>query len=325
MNTKLLGSIVSPARLLRVVATALAGAIALTGQAEQPTADLASMDLQQLLQVSIGDPVRPRQAEGADLPSLEELAAQDLPGGEGLGKLVVAYHYRHILSEGYRRGRNDLTDQQVLGLYPVVPVEITQEAHILSVGWLAGENWSIQATVPFVRQSTYHLSTKVAPFTLDSEGIGDVSVESHHAWTGREGARTYVGIGLGLPTGTIEAKGDTPRGPNSQLPYAMQLGSGTFDFKPSLGWSKQVGSNGVMGVDLTSAIRLGKNDRDYSLGDRAEIDVWYSHNVTDWLRLRPEVDVMWWGEIDGQDPEVTSASLRWATPSTTAAGGLTPA
>jgi hypothetical protein len=220
--------------------------------------------------------------------------------------LVVSYHYRHVINEGYRQGTNTLSDADVLRLFPVVPVEITQEAHILSIALVQKKDWIFQATVPFLSQSTFHLSSKVAPFTLDSQGIGDVTLEANRVFShSNDNSRSYIGLGLGLPTGSIEEKGDTPRGPGSQLPYAMQLGSGTFDIKPSAGWSVPVGHQGAAGLDFSSVVRLGTNDREYSLGHRFELDAWYSHEVTDWLRIRSEVDLIWWGEIDGQDPEVT--------------------
>lgn len=289
------------------LALLLAAFLAAPASAEQPTADLASMDLNQLLQVDIGAQiaVAPPQADPSDIPNLEELAEVEIPGNDGLGKLIISYHYRHVINEGYRQGTNNLSDQDVLGLYPVVPVEIIQEAHILSLAYLLKDDFILQATIPHLYQSTFHLSTRVAPFTLESEGIGDVTLEGHKVFSHGDGSRSYIGLGLGLPTGTIEAKGDTPRGPNSQLPYAMQLGSGTFDLKPSAGWSKKLGHNAAVGADFFGAIRLGTNDRDYTLGHRFEVDVWYQKEITDWLRIRPEVDFIYWTEITGQDPDVT--------------------
>ncbi|MFT5471641.1 MAG: hypothetical protein ACI8UO_006778, partial [Verrucomicrobiales bacterium] len=210
----------------------LTGVLAAPAWAESPTADLASMDLNQLLQVDIGAQiaVTPQNVDVTDIPNLEELAAADIPGGAGLGILVVSYHYRHVINEGYRQGTNTLSDADVLRLFPVVPVEITQEAHILSIALVQKKDWIFQATVPFLSQSTFHLSSKVAPFTLDSQGIGDVTLEANRVFShSNDNSRSYIGLGLGLPTGSIEEKGDTPRGPGSQLPYAMQLGSGTFD------------------------------------------------------------------------------------------------
>ena len=305
---KKFGNIITLGSRLHAVAVGvIISVFVLSANAEQPTADLASMDLSQLLQVDIGAPIAPiaPPAANADVPTIEELAAADIPGGEGLGKLIVGYHFRHVINEGYRQGTTKLSDTQVLGLFPVVPVEIIQEAHILSLAFIANEKWAFQATVPFLSQSTFHLSSKVPPFTLDSEGIGDITIEANRIFSNDGGGRTYFGMGLGLPTGTIEAKGDTPRGKNSQLPYAMQLGSGTFDLKPSAGWSTPVGHNGWAGLDFSSAVRLGTNDRDYTLGHRFELDAWYSHEVCDGFRIRPEVDVIWWSEITGQDPDVT--------------------
>ena len=48
-----------------------------------------------------------------------------------------------------------------------------------------------------------------------------------------------AGAGISVPTGSIDEEGDTPRAPgNQQLPYTMQLGSGTWDVPLLLSFRK---------------------------------------------------------------------------------------
>lgn len=317
------GTLPKPGTALHTLfVSGLVFSLATFARAETPTADLASMDLSQLLQVEIGTPISStppvvvaNPGNAADpVPDIEQVVANEIPGNSGLGKWVVGYSFRHAINEGYRQGTTNLSDADTLKLFPVVPVEIIQEAHLLSFGFMPNEKWAFQATVPFLYQSTFHLSTRVDPFTLESKGVGDVTVEALRLLDRGDGERAFLGLGLGIPTGTIEAKGDTPRGPNSQLPYAMQLGSGTFDLKPSAGWSKPVGHNGHAGVDFFGVVRLGSNDRDYTLGHRFELDAWYQHKICDGVRIKPEVDVIWWSAIAGKDPDVTRGIAPVAEP-----------
>ena len=60
--------------------------------------------------------------------------------------------------------------------YPVVPTEITQEVHALRVGYDLTDATTLRAQLPFVMQSTDHIS--IVPgydaFNISSEGIGDI-------------------------------------------------------------------------------------------------------------------------------------------------------
>ncbi len=49
----------------------------------------------------------------------------------------------------------------------------------------------------------------------------------------RQQREANLGLTLYFPTGSIDERGATPMGPNMQLPYPMQLGSGTYDLEPS--------------------------------------------------------------------------------------------
>lgn len=49
----------------------------------------------------------------------------------------------------------------------------------------------------------------------------------------------HFNAGLSLPTGSIDKQDATPMGPNSKLPYPVQLGSGTYDLLPGLTYNGQ--------------------------------------------------------------------------------------
>ena len=267
------------------------------GQAEQPTADLSSLDLSELLEVTIDDPKMFYEHSDGDGKGV--IQEKPKPG------LIFNYSYSYVENEGYQQGRRTLSDQDVVALFPVVPVQITQQAHLFSLAFVPNENWAIQATLPYLHQSTFHLRRNGAPFVLDSEGIGDVSIQAIRNWRLGNDAIVYAGFGFGIPTGSTSETGDTPRGPNSQLPYAMQLGSGTWDLKPTVGGTKQLGPKASTGLSFSSVVRLGTNERSYTLGNRFQGELWYSHDVTEWLSLEPRITGIYWEEIAGQDPEVT--------------------
>ena len=107
----------------------------------------------------------------------------------------------------------------------------------------------------------------------------------------------------------LSEPGDTPRAPeDQQLPYTMQLGSGTWDLPLFMSFRKYEAA-WDWGVDASYTLRTGKNDRDYRLGDKASIGGWLIWKGASVVRPGIRLDYRWQGDIDGED-----ASLRVPNP-----------
>jgi hypothetical protein len=81
----------------------------------------------------------------------------------------------------------------------------------------------------------------------------------------------------------------------------MQLGSGTYDIKPSIHYFGSTG-NWTYGADLNLTLRTGKNDRDYRLGNVYQSSIWTRYSLTDWLEPSIRINGVVWDEISGKDP-----------------------
>lgn len=137
-----------------------------------------------------------------------------------------AVSYTNVLFEPGAEARTEYN-------YPVVPTEITQEVHALRVAYDLTDATTLRAQLPFVTQSTDHIS--IVPgydaFNISSEGVGDIAFVADSIVRQSLNSVWKVGAGVSLPTGSIDEEGDTPRASgDQQLPYTMQLGSGTWDF-----------------------------------------------------------------------------------------------
>ncbi len=94
---------------------------------------------------------------------------------------------------------------------------------------------------------------------------------------------------MSFPTGSIDKKDDTPMGSNQQLPYPMQLGSGTFDLLPGITYLGQ--HNDISwGAQVSGVIRLGENDRDYRLGNRFDATAWGAYDWFNWVSTSSSMD-----------------------------------
>ncbi len=80
----------------------------------------------------------------------------------------------------------------------------------------------------------------------------------------------------------------------------MQLGSGTFDLVPSLNYGSRR-HNLRWGGLLRAVLRLGENDRGYSLGNRVSLTAFAQTQTLVWLAPTVRLNSQWWGKVDGRD------------------------
>lgn len=271
--------------------------------AQTPPGDLTEMSLEQILGLRI---VRSQDSPDVDAPR---------------GKWSLSQRYIRVNFEGNRDGTTELSDEDVLWSgppatrtdknFPIVPHTIHQEAFVTRIGYEINDRWNWNLLIPYIVQETDHVAnTALAPipanfaeFIIRSEGLGDISLSpSYLVW--EKGLHTvHLHSGVSLPVGRINVKDDTPApGEDNQLPYTMQLGSGTLDYLPGITYAGQEGIVG-WGGQVLATIRIGKNGRGYSLGDRVSISSWVKVRPLRWLEPSFNVTAQIWDRIDGVDKD----------------------
>ena len=254
--------------------------------AQSTPSEFAQMSLQELFNQSIYD--------------TEKQQVQTSPW-------TLNYQYKTAKFEGYLDGSKSLSFNDVKGppsngsgkTFPVVPTTITQTAHIYSVGYQFNEQWQGHLSVPYIKQSTDHLSLVpgYSTFTINTDGIGDIVMSASYALNSES---WLLSLGLSLPSGSIDEQGDTPRGPgNQQVPYTMQLGSGTYDFPVELSYQNSSAPN--LSLKASATIRTGTNDRDYRLGNNYSLSGRYKVDLSSRLKSYVGLAGQYSDSIHGQD------------------------
>ncbi len=228
---------------------------------------------------------------------------------------TLSYQYKTVEFGGYLDGTKELTFDDVLWNgpgetrtaknFPVVPTYITQEAHIVSLWYQFNSRWQGHISIPHIKQTTDHISivSNYNHFVLTSEGVGDTSIAASYNWSNSDAGVWRLSFGVNLPTGSIDQEGDTPREPgDQQLPYTMQLGSGTYDFPLELSF-QQTAENGFSG-GLSANIRTGTNDRNYRLGNNYSVNGRYSMTLSPTFRTFAGLAFKYSDSIHGQDESI---------------------
>ncbi|MBK8816321.1 MAG: DUF3570 domain-containing protein [Methylococcaceae bacterium] len=120
----------------------------------------------------------------------------------------------------------------------------------------------------------------------ETGGIGDTGLYALFKVFDQPRHHLTLSLGGTAPTGDVDITlRKTASNPVYDQPihYGMQLGSGTWDFKPTLTYTGE-DDQFTWGAQATATIRLeDRNDSGYALGDLFQGSVWGGYHWTNWL------------------------------------------
>ena len=229
------------------------------------------------------------------------------------GEFMFSYRYKFMDMNDNRIGTNKVSNQKVLEDFMVTPTDMTMQMHMFSLMFAPTDHITLMGKVPYFKKSMNHLTRMGTRFKTESDGIGDIKFTGLIKVYDNHWQRVHLNAGMSFPTGSIDEKDRTPMGPKQQLPYPMQLGSGTFDLLPGITY---LGEYNYLswGSQVSGTIRLGENDRDYTLGDALDITAWGAYDWYNWISTSARFDWQFWGNIDGADPALNPAVVPTADP-----------
>lgn len=244
------------------------------------------------------------------------------------GEWMTSYRYMYMDMSGNRDGDDSLSPEVTVTtvanpfanppMMPptlrVVPTDMPMQMHMLGGMYGLTDRITLMAMGMYVSKEMDHITfqgpmgtTRLGEFTTETAGIGDTTVGAIIGLDDGsfEHRQINLGLALSLPTGSIQETDQilTPMGttPRPRLPYPMQLGSGTFDLKPSLTARSRTG-NWSYGAQASAIIRLDENDEGYTVGDVAEATAWLAYEPQPWVSFSGRLKARSVGQIEGDDP-----------------------
>jgi hypothetical protein len=117
-----------------------------------------------------------------------------------------------------------------------------------------------------------------------SGGIGDLGIYALFKLYDDGVHHLHITSGISAPTGAVSRKLSlNHKVGGGFIDYGMQLGSGTWDFKPSLTYTGHW-QQFSWGAQTSGTVRMqDHNESGYALGDQFQSTLWSNYNFTHWL------------------------------------------
>lgn len=247
------------------------------------------------------------------------------------GEWMFSYRYIHMHMEDSRQGTNRLSAQtiaqnelnrfaNVAGQPPtlrVVPTEMEMDMHMLGSMYAISDKITLMAMLPYVEKKMEHITfaggagaNTLGTFTTSSEGFGDAKIGGLFHLKNFLAHDILLNTNLSIPTGSIDenARVLAPNGqtPILRMPYAMQLGTGTYDLHTALSYTSQRNAWN-WGAQYKAEIRLeDENDEQYSWADKHSISGWAGYQWNPQLNTTLKLSASTQGSIEGIDPQIVA-------------------
>ena len=245
------------------------------------------------------------------------------------GEFMISYRHMQMSMSGNQRGKDELSDEEIATTIPnrfgmpptlrIVPQDMTVKMDMFGFMYAPSDRVTLMLMLNHLNKDMQlrtfagMMGTNVRGlFNTESSGFGDTKVGALVSLLDTPSRKMHLNLGLSLPTGAIDNRGgvltpmamrDNPMLMDLRLPYAMQLGSGTYDVEPGITYLAY-GKAHSWGLQYKAIVRTGENDEGYTLGDQHQFQAWgqYLFSPAISTSLRAEAKTL--SSIDGMDEQI---------------------
>ena len=270
-------------------------------------------------------------ADGADISFNN--AADHAPIGvmgehlHAAGEFMLSYRFMYMDMQGNRIDTSGTDADTIVTDIPnrffgspmqaatlrIVPTEMSMQMHMFGAMYAPTEWLTLMMTGMYVEKEMDHVTymgnsgaTRRGSFKVKTDGIGDTRLAGLVRLHDDGAQRLHLNTGVSFPTGSNTKTHEilTPSGtrPTVRVPYAMQLGAGTYDLMPGITYTGRA-QQWHWGCQYLGTFRLS-DDNGYSLGEKHTLTAWlnYQWQPSISTALRLQYDSL--GAIDGMDAKI---------------------
>ena len=268
---------------------------------------ILSLSLLLLGNIALADTNIPSESKSIDHAPIGVMAEHTHKKGEWMFSFRFAQMY---MDDNYDN-TNKVSSGEIFNKYMVAPESMRTDMYMFGAMYGATDYLTIMAMTSYVQKFMTLQHKTMGTFSTYSKGLSDTkligmlrlidlgsengSLMSHH--------KLHANIGVSLPTGSINQRGNTPMASDVTLGYPMQLGSGTFDPIVGLNYVYKI-EQWLFGSQANMVIRFGENYKGYRLGNEYSLTGWVSRSLNQYVGVSFRVLGKAWGNIHGKNTDL---------------------
>ena len=229
-------------------------------------------------------------------------------------EFMFSYRFSSMEMSGLRNGISSISTEDTMtspngsslsdGTYMNAPTSMNMSMHMFGMMYAPSDNLTLLIMGNYkqkeMTQQRMNMSGS-ARFNVNSQGFGDVMLGSMFGIKNNKDLKIHLGLGLSLPTGSIDKRDDIPTGSNKRLGYNMQNGSGTWDPYALLNFRKKIHEI-KYGAQFFYKVRPGdSNNYGYKYGNFLDTNIWTSYNFINFLSASFKINFKSLNKMKGYD------------------------
>jgi hypothetical protein len=208
--------------------------------------------------------------------------------------------------KGLKNGKKKISEQEVFAKdYSMSPTYMQMNMHEIMVMYgisnrftamlMSSYHTKTMKMNAFSSSHVHGLESSSANHNMESSGLGDTKLALLFGLVNLSKHKLIPSLGISAPTAKLE----------KSIAYSMQLGSGSFEFIPSI-YYQYTNSNSSLGVQSSAIIRLNDSKNGYRLGNEYTINSWYSYELFDFFSSSIRVELSKANSIKGSDSSIST-------------------
>ncbi|MBL4653565.1 MAG: hypothetical protein JKY53_12005 [Flavobacteriales bacterium] len=235
---------------------------------------------------------------------LDKASVIGLPHPHQKGAWHFQYRYMDMGMTGTMTSDKKNTTSEVLKNFMMAPTKMHMHTDMGMIMYGVTNKWTLMAMANYYNFEMDMIMMTGKEVKMGSKGFGDTKIKATYLAYYKNRASIMASIGASLPTGSInQTSMNMMTGQIEQMPYNMQLGSGTVDPLIDICY---LGSTmkSSWGIAALSTFRVYNNKNKYRLGNQYKIMLGYGYKVSNWFSVTSRFDIGFWNNIRGKDPNL---------------------
>ena len=239
-------------------------------------------------------------------------------------KLLISYFFTDCNFEGEQQGTTHINSNQVFSSYQGAVTSMSIQKSNIRLLYGCTDKFNLELIINSVSNN---LSMNIYPsvmlrnangtevlsssVTATNSSLGDTKLSALYQLLESKKSNLLLGLGVSLPTGSIQQKTRTVIGDTLKTNYAMQTGSGSLGILPSLlykGYSDQFSWGGLINATLFT----GANSEGYKVGNQYIASIYGAYKISSYLSVSLRGAYSYTGKISGYDPDIIM--FAWVDP-----------